>query len=106
MSMVELLGAKDEQLAAFCRKWEVAEMALFGSVLREDFDLESDVDVLVEFSPGARRTLFDLARMEEQLGGIFGRKVDLVEKGAVERSDNYIRRRRILSSARVVYAAR
>ena len=87
-----------------CR-WKVAEFSLFGSALREDFGPTSDVDVLVAFEPEARWTLVDLDRMEEELASLFGRPVDLVERRAVEQSDNYIRRRHILSSAEAVYVA-
>ncbi len=106
MSLVQPLGIAEEQIAEFCRRWEIAEFSLFGSALRDDFRPDSDVDVLVAFAPDARRTLFDLVAMEEELSALFGRKVDLVEKGAIERSENYIRRRHILSAAKVVYAAR
>jgi predicted nucleotidyltransferase len=95
-----------EQLGAFCLRWKVAEIALFGSVLRDDFRPDSDVDVLVSFMPEARHSLFDLARMQKELEAILGREVDLVEKEAVEQSRNYLRRKAILSSAEVVYAAR
>ncbi len=88
-----------------CAKWTIIEFSLFGSVLRNDFRPDSDVDVLVLFSPEAHYSLFDLVRMEEELRQIFGRDVDLVEKRAIERSDNYIRRKHILDSARIVYAA-
>ena len=95
-----------DRIAAFCRKWQIAELALFGSVLREDFRPDSDVDVLVRFLPEARHGLFDLIRMQEEIKGILGREVDLVEKSAIERSRNYIRRKAILSSAETVYASR
>ncbi len=95
-----------EPLEAFCLRWKVAEIALFGSVLRDDFRPDSDVDVLVSFMPEARHSLFDLARMQKELEAILGREVDLVEKKAVEQSRNYLRRKAILSSAEVVYAAR
>jgi hypothetical protein len=94
-----------EKIQEFCRKWKITELSLFGSALREDFGPESDIDVLVTFSPEARHTLFDLVRMEEELKEIFGREVDLVDKLAVEKSENYIRRRNILSATRVIYAA-
>jgi len=106
MSLVETLGITDSQLADFCRKWQVAELSLFGSALRGDLRPDSDVDVLVDFTPEAGRSLFDLVEMEAELRGILGREVDLVEKKAIEQSENYIRRRGILSAARVVYAAR
>ena len=79
-------------------------MALFGSVLCEDFRPDSDVDVLVSFAKDAHYTLLDLARMEGELEKIFGRKVDLVELSAVEKSRNYIRRKSILASAETIYA--
>ena len=89
----------------FCRKWKIAELALFGSVLRDDFRPDSDVDVLVSFAPDADWSLLDHLAMEEELAGILGRKVDLVSRRAVERSANRIRRQAILGSAEVVYAA-
>jgi predicted nucleotidyltransferase len=94
-----------EQVSAFCRRWQVAELSLFGSVLREDFRPDSDVDVLIGFAPGARWGLFDFAAMEDELGAIVGRKVDLVSRRAVESSSNYIRRGAILSSAQTLHAA-
>ena len=95
-----------EKIAMFCRRWQVDELALFGSVLREDFRPDSDVDVLVQFLPEARHSLFDLARMQMELEEIFGRQVDLVERSAIEKSRNYIRRKAILSSLETVYATR
>src|SRR5947209_4896339 len=92
-----------EQIAAFCRKWQITEFALFGSVLRDDFGPESDVDVLVTFAPEARYSLFDLVDMEQELQQIFGREVDLVEKIAVERNENYIIRKHILRSLEPIY---
>ena len=80
-------------------------MALFGSVVRDDFRPDSDIDVLVTFAPGTRRALEDYMEMEEELHAIFGRKVDLIERRLVEQSDNYIRRKHILNSAQVIYVA-
>ena len=94
-----------ERIGAFCRNWKVAELALFGSVLRDDFSPHSDVDVLVSFLPDAKHSLFDLVRMQEDLKGILGREVDLVERTAVEQSKNYIRRKEILKSLEVIHAA-
>jgi hypothetical protein len=94
-----------EQVAAFCRRWRITELDLFGSVLREDFSPASDVDVLVTFAPEARWGLFDLCRMEDELREIFRRKVDLVERRAVEESENYIRRRHVLSQMEPIYVA-
>lgn len=93
-----------EAIAAFCRKWKITELALFGSVLRDDFRPDSDIDLLVTYAPDARWTFFDLVHMEDELAEIFGRKVDLVDKEGVERSENYIRRRHILSTYEPIYA--
>jgi predicted nucleotidyltransferase len=84
----------------------VTELALFGSILRDDFRPDSDVDVLVSFAPDAHWSLLDLVEMENELRRIFGRDVDLVERRAIEKSENYIRRKSILQNARVIYAAR
>jgi hypothetical protein len=94
-----------EKIADFCKRWKITEFALFGSVLREDFHPDSDVDVLVTFAPDARWGLFDLVRMESELAGIFGRKVELVSRRGLESSANYLRRKAILESAQVVHAA-
>lgn len=95
----------DERIKEFCRRWKIAELSAFGSVLRDDFSPESDVDLLVSFAPDAEWSLLDHIEMEEELSSLLGRKVDLVSRRGVERSRNYIRRRRILESARPVYAA-
>jgi predicted nucleotidyltransferase len=95
-----------QRIADFCRHWKITELALFGSVLREDFRPDGDIDVLVNFSKGTQWSLFDMVRMEEQLKAILGRNVDLVERRAVELSENYIRRRHILESAQPTYVAR
>ncbi len=92
------------RIAAFCERWRIAELALFGSVMREDFGPESDVDVLVTFHPSARPTLMEMTRIEDELSELFGRRVDLVERRGVERSRNHLRRGAILRSARTVYA--
>ena len=94
-----------DKITDFCKRWQILELALFGSVLRDDFGPESDVDVLVRFDPQARHTLFDLAQMQDDLSALLGRKVDLIERVAVERSPNYIRRKAILQSAETIYAA-
>jgi uncharacterized protein len=94
-----------EEITAFCRKWRITELALFGSVLRDDFRPDSDVDVLVTFEEGENWDLLDIVTMQEELEQIFGRKVDLGERQWVERSRNYVRRRAILSSLEPVYVA-
>jgi predicted nucleotidyltransferase len=94
-----------KEISDFCQRWKITELALFGSVLRPEFGDDSDVDVLVSFASDARWSLFDLVAMESELKAILGREVDLVERTAVEQSENYIRRNRILKDMEVIYAA-
>ena len=98
------IALPSDELAAFCERWQITELALFGSVLRDDFGPESDVNVLVSFEPRVPHTLLDLVRMQVELSGIFGREVDLIERTAVEQSWNYIRRKAILQSAETIHA--
>lgn len=93
------------ELDAFCRKWRIARLELFGSALGDDFGPASDVDILVSFLPDADWSLVDHVRMERELSELLGRKADLVSRRAVERSGNPIRRESILRSAREIYAA-
>ena len=94
-----------EKIATFCRKWKIAELALFGSVLRDDFRPDSDVDVLVRFLPDSHISLFDLVDIEDDLTRMLGRKVDVVCREGIEKSYNQIRKQAILDSAEVLYAA-
>lgn len=103
--MTARIAIPEPEVRAFCQRWHVTELALFGSVLREDFRPDSDVDVLVRFHPDARQTLFDLVRMKDELQEVLGRPVDLVSRRAIESSRNYLRRNAILSSAEVIYGA-
>jgi hypothetical protein len=102
--ILQRLTVGTDSLIGFCRRWKVAKLWLFGSVLSERFTPESDLDVLVSFAPDAPWTLFDLVRMREELAGMAGRPVDLMEREVVDRSANYLRRAEILSSARLLHA--
>ncbi len=92
-------------LTEFCRRWKIVELAAFGSVLRPDFKPDSDVDLLVTFAADAQWSLLDHVRMEDELSNLLKRKVDLVSRKGIEKSRNYIRRRAILESSEVIYAA-
>lgn len=102
MPMPEL---PSHEIADFCRRWRITELSVFGSALRTDFRPDSDIDLLASFDPEAHWTLFDMARMREELIRMLGREVDLVSRRGVEASRNPIRRGAILSSARPIYAA-
>jgi len=92
-----------DALADFCRRWKITKLEVFGSVLRDDFGSDSDVDFLVTFDPTARLSLFDLVDAETELATIVGRSVDLVEREPIEQSRNWMRRKMILGSAQTIY---
>ncbi len=96
------IQASPDILAGFCRKWKIIELSLFGSVLRNDFSPDSDIDVLVAFSPEAKWSLLDLSRMQDELSSSLGRNVDLVD---IKGLRNPFRRREILATKEVVYAS-
>jgi uncharacterized protein len=99
--MVGRIDIDQGKVADFSSRHEVAELALFGSALREDFGPESDVDILVTFKPGARVSLFDLVDMADELSALFGRRVDLVPKEGLKPRI----RRSVIESSQVFYAA-
>ena len=91
-----------DRVAAFCRKWGVTELSLFGSVLRDDFGPESDVDVMVRLDPESETSYWDWPPMMKELEHIFGRRIDLIARGGLR---NPYRKREILRTAEVLYAA-
>jgi len=92
-------------LKEMCRRWKIAELDVFGSVARGEARIGSDVDLLVTFLPDAEWSLFDHVSIEDDLSALFGRRVDLVTRRAVERSGNALRREEILASARPIYVS-
>jgi len=101
MSQKVRIDLPGEKIAEFCRRWKVTEFGLFGSVLRDDFRPDSDVDVLVTFAVDAGWSLFDLVEMQEELKAILGHEVELVEREGLR---NPFRRHEILRNLQVVYA--
>ena len=112
LSMIDSLSQQVEkhidwpeaQINAFCQRWLVTELSLFGSILRDDFHGDSDIDMLIAFADDADWSLFDHIQMQQELAALFNRKVDLISKRAILRSQNPMRRQEILSTARVVYS--
>jgi hypothetical protein len=90
-----------EKVAEFCKRRRIRRLSLFGSVLRDDFGPESDVDVLVEFEPGAGITFTNRVEILDELSAMFGREADVVDRRAL---NNPYRRHEIVSSAEIVYA--
>ena len=100
--MITAIELPMEKIAEFCDRWQVTEFALFGSVLHDDFRPDSDIDILITFSPNAKRGLTETLQMRDELQTIFDRKVDLIVKTAIERSENWLRRKNILESAQTI----
>lgn len=94
------------QIETVCQQWHITELALFGSVLRDDFRPDSDVDVLVTFAPDAAVSLLDLVELQHQLATLVGREVDVIETQTIEQSPNWLRRNEILNTATVLYGTR
>ena len=102
---LKALGVDLERLAELCDRWKIAEVALFGSALRDDFRPDSDIDLLVTFRDDAEWSLVDMGRLDREFAALVGRTVDVISRDAVEQSGNWIRRKAILDSAVSVYAA-
>ncbi|MEN8447484.1 MAG: nucleotidyltransferase domain-containing protein [Cyanobacteria bacterium J06555_13] len=92
-----------ETVSTFCQKWGIVSMALFGSILRADFDNNSDIDILIAFSPTARQGLLTLSQIKRELESVVQRSVDIAVKESIEESTNWIRKREILATAKTVY---
>src|SRR5258708_29216009 len=104
MAILQRLPVDECQLDAFCRRWKITKLELFGSTLTEPSRAQ-DVDLLVTFAQDARWGLFEHEHMQNELAGLFGRRVDLVSRRAIEASGNALRRDAILRSAVPVYVA-
>ena len=102
-SWCEAIALPMEKITEFCNHWQVIELSLFGSVLRDDFRPDSDVDVMVQFHPDAHPKFSTLDQMETELKTIFHRDIDLITRDGIQSSHNYLRRHEILSSAQVIY---
>jgi uncharacterized protein len=104
------LNTTSEQIARFCEKWRLAELALFGSVLRNDFRVDSnnpsDIDLLFSYLPGSNMSLLRRSKMKVELEALLKRNVDLLMTAEVLDSHNPIRKKQILESAQVIYAQR
>lgn len=93
------------ELNEICKKFLIKELSLFGSVNTDNFNDESDIDLLVSFDESAKYSLFDIVRIKESFEELFNRRVDLVSKKAIQQSSNNYRRDSILNSAKVIYVS-
>lgn len=101
---LDRINLTHQALKDYCHKWHITELSLFGSVLREDFRPDSDLDILVNFADNAPWTILDLTTMQQELETLIDRSVDLIEKRVIETSRNWIRRDEILKTAQVIYS--
>lgn len=102
----ERLGISSEEIIHFCQQWRITELALFGSVLSDQFNPDSDIDFLIHFAPEARQGLLTLAKIKHELEASTGREIDIALKESIENSENWIRRHEILKTAQVIYEQR
>jgi len=100
--MVKAIYSKNE-LNKFCKRWKIIKLEIFGSAIRNDFNNESDVDLLVVFDPDFHRTLVDMEEIQQEIEEIFNRPVDLITRKTIERSQNPYKRQNILDSTVVLY---
>lgn len=97
----ERLKASPSEIADFCQRWNIIELALFGSILRSDFRPDSDIDILASFSPNTCWNIFDFMQMQEQLENMLERSVDLTQKSLINNPFSQVE---ILESYRVIYS--
>lgn len=100
------LGLTSQEVANFCQRWGIIKLALFGSILREDFRPDSDIDLLITLAPNARQGLLTLAKIKHELESLLNRSIDLNSEASVQTSDNWIRQQEILSTAQTIYEQR
>lgn len=99
----ERLGVSFQVLHEFCQQHKINELSVFGSILRENFNPNSDIDLLVKFDSDAHISLIDMIKIENEFNILLKRNIDLVSKKAIENSKNWIRRQNILDSAEIIY---
>lgn len=100
------LGLSSQEVSMFCQRWGITKMALFGSILRDDFQADSDIDLLLTFASDARQGLLTLAKIKHELESRLNRSIDLVPEASILASDNWIRQQEILSTAQTIYEQR
>ena len=104
--LYQRLGIEPKKLQEFCRTAKINELCLFGSILRDDFNPDSDIDILVSFNPEVNMSLLQFVDLEYQLEDLLKRQVDLLEKTTVEKDFNWIRRQEILNNYQVIYESK
>ncbi len=100
------LKLSEIEITRICKQWNITKLSLFGSILREDFNQDSDIDILIQFAPYARQGLLTLAKLKHYLEDMTQRSVDIVVQESIENSENWIRKEQILNTAQIIYEKR
>ncbi len=95
-----------DEIAEFCERWKIQELAVFGSALRDDFRPDSDLDLMATFAADADWSLLDHVQMQLELERLFHRHVDLISRRALEQSQNWLLREELLTIARTLFQSR
>lgn len=103
--ILQNINISEDQIKEICKRFFITELSLFGSALRNDFNDNSDIDLLIEFMPGSGISLFDIIDIQDEFKKLFGRDVDIVSKNAIRGSRNYIKKKQILENHKVIYAS-
>jgi uncharacterized protein with HEPN domain/predicted nucleotidyltransferase len=105
LQLYQRLRVTPEEIATFCQRWNIQTLALFGSVLRQDFrPNSSDVDVLVSYSPGFRKAFTQILAAQDELARLLKHRVDWVDRSTLEQGQNQLRKQTIFSTAQLIYA--
>jgi len=99
------INIPEQAIAKFCKRWHIEELALFGSVVRADFNSDSDVDVLISLPSDIFPSVTEWLAMVGELSKIFGRPVDLMTRAALERDHNALFKASVLNSAQIIYGS-
>jgi predicted nucleotidyltransferase len=97
------ISISQKQISDYCRRWKIIRLEIFGSATREDFNPNSDIDLLVEYDPDFHRTLADMDLMQDEIEDILQRNVDLIPKRSIQQSPNPYKRKNILDNSIVIY---
>jgi predicted nucleotidyltransferase len=102
---IKNIEIREEKLKEICREYSIRELSIFGSALRNDFNPDSDIDLLIEFKPESGISLFDLVDLKKEFEELFGRDVDIVSKNAIKLSRNQLKKKSILENYKIIYAS-
>ena|SRR5258708_98902 len=104
--IIHEIDLDSQAIREFCKKWKIKELSVFGSILRDVFRPDSDIDFLVTYDRDAEWDISDVVNMKHELAHALGRPVDIISRSAIERSDNRFIKKEVLSTMEPIYAKR